>query len=480
MMTWIRDRAIDLLEYLLNLSSEVRRREAVTVVMLLFNVCVLLIAYYVIKTVREPLIAGTGGSAELKSYASAFQAVLLLGYLPLYDWVSRRTSRMWLNIGVLVFFVGCIQLFFLAGWSGWPNIFGVMGSSGPWKWLAENISLGFVFYVWVGIFNVSVIAQFWSYANDLYDESTGKRLFPVIAIGATLGAPVGSFTAGQLAGIGPYITLQVSAALLVVPILLYPLIERRYCRRRADEEGSDDVYDEAAEDCCSENAGGFELILKNRYLTWVALFILLLNLVNTTGEYLLSSFIKDAAEAAVASGQAESVDAFIQYHWGNFYTVVNVVTVLIQTFIVSRVLKYFGMKAMIFTLPFIAFGTYSLLAAGVGLGVYRWAKTAENSTDYSLMNTTRALLWLPTTKSEQYAAKQTVDTFFVRAGDVLSALLVFAGTNWLAFGNTSFAGANLVLIVVWILVGAMVLRHFRQLSEERDISVDEMADEALD
>ena len=69
----------------------------------------------------------------------------------------------------------------------------------------------------------------------------------------------------------------------------------------------------------------------------------------------------------------------------------------------------------------------------------RWAKTAENSTDYSVMNTARQVLWLPTSREEKYKAKQALDTFFVRTGDVLSAPLVFAGTHWLILGVSGFA-----------------------------------------
>jgi ATP:ADP antiporter, AAA family len=57
--------------------------------------------------------------------------------------------------------------------------------------------------------------------------------------------------------------------------------------------------------------------------------------------------------------------------------------------------------------------------------VVRWIKTAENATDYSIMNTARQLLWLPTSTDEKYKAKQAIDGFFVRSGDVLSAAIVW-------------------------------------------------------
>ena len=68
----------------------------------------------------------------------------------------------------------------------------------------------------------------------------------------------------------------------------------------------------------------------------------------------------------------------------------------------------------------------------------RGAKIAENSLDYSLSNTARQSLFLPTSREAKYKAKQAIDTFFVRFGDVASAGLVFAGTTWLAFSPRHF------------------------------------------
>jgi hypothetical protein len=82
----------------------------------------------------------------------------------------------------------------------------------------------------------------------------------------------------------------------------------------------------------------------------------------------------------------------------------------------------------------------------------RWIKTAENATDYSIMNTARQLLWLPTTREEKYKAKQAIDTFFVRGGDVLSAGVVYAGTHLLPLSVSEFAVANVMMTMVWLAV----------------------------
>jgi AAA family ATP:ADP antiporter len=143
---------------------------------------------------------------------------------------------------------------------------------------------------------------------------------------------------------------------------------------------------------------------------------------------------------------------------------VNVAGVLVQLFVVSRVLKYFGVRIAILVLPAIALGGYGLLAFYPLLSVVRWAKTAENATDYSLQNTVRNVLFLPTTREQKYKAKQAIDTFFVRAGDVLSAALVFAGTNWLRFDTKQFALVNLVLVAAWLALAVAIGREHRRVA----------------
>ena len=186
--------------------------------------------------------------------------------------------------------------------------------------------------------------------------------------------------------------------------------------------------------------------------------MLMLNWVNTTGEYILGRVVFGMAEATVAAGESGdlSVGDWIGKFYSDFFLIVNIVGVIIQLLLVSRILKYFGVRVALLILPVIAFGGYLLLAFYPVLGVVRWAKTAENATDYSLQNTVRNVLFLPTTREQKYKAKQAIDTFFVRVGDLLSAALVFVGTTWLAFETENFAMFNLALVVIWIVLAVTI------------------------
>jgi len=423
------------LDRTLSIFADVRAGEGATAALMLANIFLLLVCYSVIKTVREPLIL-LGGGAEVRSYAAAGQAILLMGFVPLYSWFASRVDRVKLLVGVTVFFVMCVELFATAVAARVPFV-------------------GVAFFIWVGIFNVSLVAQFWSFANDIYSKDAGARLFPIIVIGMTAGAPLGSFIAGHLfrTGVSPNVILQISAALLVVSALVYLWINSR------DEERA------GAPEPMMSAADGFKLVLANPYLRLVAGLVVLLNIVNTTGEYVVARLLTNHVNELAAGNAAFDKQAFIGGFTGDYQFWVNVLAFLLQAFVSSRLIKYRGLRGALLALPLVALGGYAIIAAGVGLSVVRWVKTVENATDYSIMNTARQLLWLPTTREEKYKAKQAIDAFFVRGGDLLSALVVYVGSHTLHLTIEQFAIVNIALTLGWIGVAVAILaprkRSFR-------------------
>jgi AAA family ATP:ADP antiporter len=212
------------------------------------------------------------------------------------------------------------------------------------------------------------------------------------------------------------------------------------------------------------DGNAFALVLRDRYLLLVAMLIFVLNWVNSSGEYILSSIVKHAADAEVAAGRlpAREEGRFIGAFFADYFQVVNIAGMLLQLFVVSRVVKYLGVPASLCILPLVALGSYTAAAIIPSLAIMRWAKTAENAVDYSLMNTVRQMLFLPTTRDEKYKAKQVIDCFVVRAGDVLSAAVVYAGTTFLALGVAQFAWINVGLVLVWLVLAVMIGVEFNR------------------
>jgi AAA family ATP:ADP antiporter len=207
--------------------------------------------------------------------------------------------------------------------------------------------------------------------------------------------------------------------------------------------------------------------MRNRYLLLIAALILLLNWVNATGEYILSSIVQRAAEERVMTGELTRAQqgSFIGNFYADYFQVVNIAGMVLQLFVVSRVVKYLGVQVAVCILPIVALGSYAIAVVLPSLAVMRWVKTAENSIDYSLQNTVAQMLYLPTTREEKYKAKQVTDTFAVRVGDVLSSATVFVGSALMALGTAEFALINVVLITAWLAVAILLGREFRRRAE---------------
>lgn len=436
------------LERFLRLFTDVRDGEGPQLLLLAFNTFLILTAYYLMKPVREVLILDQPHGAELKSYAYGAQAVLLLAIVPLYGALATRMSRQRLINVVTLFFILCLPLF--------------------WWAAGADVQIGIVFFLWTGIFSLMVIAQFWAYANDLYSVEAGKRLFAVIAFGSSSGAVFGAWLAGRLIrDIGVPPLLLVAALVLGASLLLFNGIDRLALRDDSARE-----VDEARQAIGGQ--GAFRTVLSDRYLLLMALVILLLNCINSGGEYILSSIVKHAADAQVADGTLapQDVKRFIGSFFSDYFGVVNLAGMLLQLFVVSRLVKWIGVPAALLVLPVIALGSYSIAALLPTLVAVRWAKVAENAVDYSLTNTVRHMLFLPTTREQKYKATQVIDSFAARAGDVVAAGIVYLGTTVLTLSVSRFAWVNVALVVVWIGVCIATGAEFRRRSTDADGAVE--------
>ena len=457
-----------LLDRALRLFTDVRAGEGGTALLLTLNVLLLLAAYYCIKPVREALILA-GEGAEVKSYAAAGQAILLLGLVPAYGALADRLPRRRLLNAVTAFFVVCLIAFYALTRAGAP--------------------VAVVFFLWVGIFNLMIVAQFWSFANDLYTKEQGERLFAIVAAGGSLGALIGAGLAGWLIpAVGIPQLLLVAAALLALAALVSNAVDSR---ERAQHEthlpplmttaeipaATGEYQIHMIEDAkkltvslpgipTATRKGTFSLVFSDRYLLLIALLMLVLNWVNTTGEYILGRTVSGAAEAAVAAGRSGglTVPEFIGRFYSDYFFYVNALGLLLQLFVVSRLIKYLGVKVAVLVLPVLALTGYTILAFAPILALVRAVKIAENATDYSINNTVRNVLFLPTSRDQKYKAKQVIDSFFVRAGDVLSAVLVYVGVTFLRFSGTGFARVNLVLAMIWVLIAVAIGREYQRKS----------------
>lgn len=280
----------------------------------------------------------------------------------------------------------------------------------------------------------------------------------MIGVGASPGAWLGAQSASELVkrlNLSPYQLQLIAAAILVVCVGLMVAVNR--IQIKASIPG---MAAQAEEKLGQE--GGFSLVLKSRYLTWIAVLTVLLNIVNSSGEFLLGSVVGSEAKTLFptdVAAQRQYAGAF----YGSFFGGVNLLGFLLQTFAVSRIFQYIGVRGAIYIVPVIALVSYSVLAFVPLLAVVRVAKTLENSTDYSIQNTLKQALFLPTSRESKYKAKAAIDTFFMRGGDVIQAGIVTLGSE-LQMATAGFAWLNVGFTLAWLWIASRLEKEHRRLS----------------
>lgn len=407
------------------IGADVRHGEWHLALLFFANLFLLLAAYYILKVIREPLIL-LGGGAVSRSYARGVQAGLLALLVPAYSFLANRYEPARLVKWIMGFFAACLIVFF------------ALGSAG--------VAVGFAFFVWLGMFATLSIAQFWSLANDVMTRDEGRRLFPFVAAGGTTGGIAGAQIAARTIDGHPlHLMLAAAVLLLGCAALTHATHGAGTSHRIRRPDGPP-----AARDV----RGGFTLVLRDRYLLLIGLGVLMLNLVNTTGDFLLAQLVSARAQALAPAARHHFIGAF----YGDFQTYVSVLTALVQILVVSRVFKAVGVGGALLFMPLLAAFGYGALAFAPLLALVATVKVVENGADYSLQNTIQQALFLPTSRDAKYKAKAAIDTVSVRLGDLASAGLVAAGAA-LGFTMFGYAMINVVAAAIWI---GVVLRLRRR------------------
>ena len=449
------------LERFLRLFTDVRPGEGRIALLMFVNVFLLLCAYYLLKPLREGWLAisdvGDLTKRELKTYTSFAQALLLAGAATWYGRLVDRWPRGVLITRATLFAMANIVAFWLVQ----PDFL-----------IGHVPGMGFAYYVWVGMFGAFIVAQFWAFAADLYPQEQGKRLLPMIAIGATAGGVAGSWLEGRLVAwslLDPRYLLLASLPFLAVSLALTRHVD-------AAMGGVGKRRGARLEDRPVEGLGALPLVFGSRFLLAVAITTLLLNCVKTLGEAMLFERAVDgyvAAQAAAAgiTGETE-LRAFRQaattQFFGRFFFWVNTLALVLQAFFASRLLRYGGFGALFLMLPVVAVTSYSAMWLLPVMWVITTMKVVENATDYSIQNTARHVLWLPMSQEITFKAKPTIDSLFMRGGDGLAALTVLLGVQVFSLPERSYFAVNVSLALLWLGLAVWIVRKHRRLSEDAD------------
>lgn len=422
-------------ERCLALFTKVAPGEGRTVIIFAGYAALIVCSFYIFKTIREPLLLGNS-DATAKSYATALSAVILFLLMPIYGRLFHHMEKNHLLSSLAL-------------------IFAVMGL-GFIPLYRAGLSIGYAYYIWIAIYGVAMVAHFWAFAAAAFNVKAGQRLFPMFLIGASLGGIIGAeLTASLLNVIGIEGLLGLAASILMATALLPPVALHSVSdAARADHETTSPVSRKPS------HLGGISIVLGSSYLVFIAAYIVILNIVNTTGEYLLAEVILGHVDQI--SNDPGVREGMIGLFYARFTFWVTTAGLIIQLFIVSKLYARYGACMTTLVLPTLAIVGYALAGAIPLFSMIFLLKTLENSLDYSIMNTTRQALFLPTSYEEKFAGKTTIDTLFWRIGDLLQVLIIYVGANVLDWGISQFALFNASLGIIWFWLARKVISGYRE------------------
>jgi len=451
-------------ERILQIFTEIRPGEGPKALLMFTNIFLILCAYYFIKPLREGWIAISDISGlskmEVKAYSSFAQSVLLLFVVGWYGRLAGRWQRSVLITRATLFCISNMIIF----WFLQPDFF-----------FARLPATGIIFYLWVGMFGVFVVAQFWTFCADIYTDEGGRRMLPMIAIGATSGAAAGSWIVDLLVR---YDIVPADALLLVAILpLLASIMLTRFVDAHYSNSVTAPVHKPVMPAAVVEERGlgfllsGARLVLISRFLLAAAVVTLLTNWVNTNGENLLFRVVQETLAAQAVDQGVTEPRAILEFtrngttaFYGNFFFWVNIIALLLQSLVASRMLKHGGFAAILLILPVIAMVSYTTMALLPILAIVKVMKIAENATDYSINNTSRHVLWLPVDSLMKFRGKPAIDTLYVRLGDGLAAFTVLVGVQFLSLATRQFFIFNVSLVMLWLLFGIMLVREHHKAS----------------
>ncbi len=384
-------------------------------------------SYYIIRPIRDQM-GVAGGVNNLQWLFTASLVGMLLLNLPFAWLVAKLPRSRFIPITYRFFAVNILVFAAVLRWSD--------PSSAVW--------IGRVFFVWVSIFNLFVISVFWQMNVDLFSSEQGKRLFGVIAAGATVGAIVGSSVTASLARyVSPTVLMLGSAALLEVAVfsvgrlsLLSPSLHSRPAASSGETTIGGGVF------------GGIVHTFRSPYLINVAGFLLL---------YSVTSTFLYMEQAGIVSHGFSDRGAQIAF-FATVDLLVNVLTLVIQLFLTGRILLTFGVALSLGLLPaftIIGFGALALMPTVMAVAVFQVLRRAG---DYAIARPTRELLFTVVPREDRFKAKSFIDTIVYRVGDQVGAwtTALFRG---LGLGTSEVALLAIPFAALWLINGLWLGRR---------------------
>ncbi len=415
-------------------------------VMALFVSCayffLVLCAYYIIRPIRDEMVIANG-VANIQ-WLILLTLVVLIAITPIFGWITSRFKTRDFMAYCSLFFASHLVIFY--------SLFDVE---------QRSVEVSRAFYVWVNVFNMFIVSLFWSFMNDVYSRTQSKRLFAFIAAGGTTGAICGPIiTTSLVASVGLAPLLLISASVLATSVVcIFWLVQWRNpsidLETKPQTSNSTPAESKGIRMQSSPIKGGamdgILLIFKSPYLAAICLFILLYAMSITLVQIQQASIIE-----AIIDDPAQRTRLFSSIDLG-----VNVLALLFQLFLTSRIIQWLGFRATLVLIPLGITLGFMLMAVAPLLAVMISVEVFRRAGDYSIMKPAREMLFNVVGRAEKYKAKNFIDTAVLRGGNALSAI-AYGGAQSLGILGATLAGVSIALGLMWVAVAYWLGGRFEQ------------------
>lgn len=422
---------------LIRATTRVEPNEIQATVLSFAFVFVLMTAYFILRPVRDSLSSDWTDAQLSWLWTSTFFISVIA--VSLYGAVISRIRMRVIVPSMYAFFAATFVAFYIAG-----------------KTLGDNDLVNRAYYVWLSVFSLYHLSVFWTFMSGLYNKEQAKRLFAIIAMGATAGAIAGPFFATLFAQkIGNLNLLLIAALLLVLPITFIGRLERL----RVSDLGNSDTQTNLAggRELSANPFSGFKTFVSNPYLLAIGLFIVLYVVMNTFVYFELRKMMGD-------------FDRELRTQiWAGIDLAVNSVTFIIGLFVTGRLATRVGMPTTLALIPVFMVGGWVLVALSPVLAVLAGLQIARRAGNYAITRPGREMLFTAVDADTRYKAKPVIDVVVYRGGDMLTAWFYTFLTTSLAFGSAGVAVIAAIVAGVWAGAGVMLGRRYDH-KEAQDIS----------
>jgi len=344
--------------------------------------------YFMLRPVRETM--GVAGGVDNLQWLFTGTFVVTLICLPLFGWLASRVKRRRILPWTYAFFASNLLLF------------AVLFARDP-----DDIWQARAFYIWLSVFNLLAISLAWSVLADLFSSEQGKRLFGLLAAGASLGGLTGPVLGTLLVAPLGHAGLLVLACLL----LLGSIGATLYLQRWRDRHPLPAMSEHPASKPLGGNPfAGATAVLRSPYLLGIALFVVLLASVSTFLYFEQARIVSETFSDRTRQTQV----------FGLIDSVVQALAILTQVFITGRLARRLGVGVLLVAVPLVMAAGFLWLAVAPVFAVFVVVMVVRRAGEYALVRPGREMLFTVLPAEDKYKAKNFIDTVVYRGGDALS------------------------------------------------------------